>query len=341
MMTQVAPVNRLSARMGNRVLNFEVDQRPNIEIDADMQKMLVGLAPQLSPTKTIRVPGFFGSRTETARMTKADFFAEFPKKFRELKSLYAAVSAWFPEIIRANIECRNVHGNPALNVTIAASLAERMPVRVEPPMLSMAELAVKSESDILQAMNDYLRRGSMEVVTAFYAGLQALLDAQQIGQIQWVSPRVCKFYFYRNVIEDEDLGVRSKGGPTVTERRQGSQITQTVKQLKERSIRRTVKHALHYHELMECQRLPSSDSRIAMPARVRDMLSMAPKFLGQFAEVVIGDEIFRRIVERDVRSEKVTEEFEDVKQFTYTTRDPAIVVGPYVITGWEPEEIKR
>src|SRR5437879_6080742 len=129
MLTQLTPVNRLSARMGNRILEFEPAMQVPVETDAEMQQMLAGLAPQLSATKIKRIPGFFSSRTETMRMTKADFFQEFPTKFQELASMYAAVCDWMPEIIRANIEYRNVKTDPLNAGAIAAALVKDLPVK--------------------------------------------------------------------------------------------------------------------------------------------------------------------------------------------------------------------
>ncbi len=347
MLTHLPAVTHLSGRMGSRILDFAPMTVPETapEIDAEMQKKLAGLAPQLSQTKTIITsPGIFRDTTATVPMTKADLFQEFPKKAQEVKEMHTNLCEWFGEVIRANTVHRHVKKSPRnVQPTTAQpttrSVGKGLPIHVELPILSMAELAVKPIAEIRQCLNDYLHQATMDVVKALLSGLQALLDAQQVGQLQWISSTVCKFYFYRNIVEEEVLGERSLGGQLVTERRDSNQITRTAQQLKERDVRRTWKHALHYHELMESRRLPWNDQTLPKPRRVQVMLSRAPAFLAHFGEIVVGDEIFRRVVERELQSESVTEQFVDVKRFVYS-RDPAVVVGPYVISGWAAEEVR-
>jgi len=56
-------------------------------------------------------------------------------------------------------------------------------------------------------------------------------------------------------VEDVQLRSRNKGF-RVHEERDGNQVRETVTQFKQRDIRRTLKRALHYTEMMDCRRLP-------------------------------------------------------------------------------------
>src|SRR5205823_6070405 len=104
---------------------------------------------------------------------------------------------------------------------------------------------------------------------------------------------------------DEHLGTRKTGTTVSNERVPGGSVRQTTVEDYARHYHRSLRQALHYQELMNASHLSVEQARgsLPMPQRVREMLDRMPPIVRSLSEVVTGDEIFRRVVERELRSE--------------------------------------
>ena len=81
------------------------------------------------------------------------------------------------------------------------------------------------------------------------------------------------------------------------------------------------------------------DSRVVMPPEVERLVEHIPAWLYPFVRVIDGTICRERIIERDTRVEDwVNVQVHDEPIFGW---EPAVIIGPYVLTGWGPREIEQ
>ena len=95
---------------------------------------------------------------------------------------------------------------------------------------------------------------------------------------------------------------------------------------------------------MNAVRTSIGNSRVVMPPQVATMLKHVPDWLYPFVEVIDGDIVRERIIERETRVDSwqdatVSEEPIVVRDEPIYGWEPGVIIGPYVLTGWGPREV--
>ena len=96
-------------------------------------------------------------------------------------------------------------------------------------------------------------------------------------------------------------------------------------------------HLLHIHDIVDAHRLRLGDKSIGIPARVQPIIQAIPAWLASFAEIVAGNEISSEVHEVNRKKEILRESQWVGEEITYR-KDPALVIGCYVLAGWENGE---
>ncbi len=165
------------------------------------------------------------------------------------------------------------------------------------------------------------------IVNDTLQGLDQLVSSQQVGVIDWLTGDVCRYHFVRAVI------VQSTGPSVTTRSDNGHTLRETTKQ----TILETHRAALHTHELVNARkhRLPALE--VPKPRGVHELISTIPVWLQPYIRVVAGDQIRESVIERDLR----TDTREQTTERVLFSRDPAVVLGRYVLAGWTDRDIEH
>jgi hypothetical protein len=166
----------------------------------------------------------------------------------------------------------------------------------------------------------------------FQRDLEAAAQANKVGRIQWLGDRACRFDYFD------------------TER------SRTLTRIHERTVK-------HSHELVDARRVRLPAWSVRKPKRCREIIRVMPPWMQKHSYIVTGRQILARrenIRETDTPNELaaaahwVGRKFRQagqqvihsgagalravsrVPEITMAVlRDPALVIGDFVLTGWE------
>lgn len=186
------------------------------------------------------------------------------------------------------------------------------------PSISMAEVAIKPNEDVRVTLMEGLRQGIVALREKVVATLDDLVAQKQVGLIQWFSQSVCRFSYYTAMHKDQVVRQYQQRNQRITERE------------------RTHIHMMHIHDVIEAEQIPLPASSVKMPRRVRALINEFPESLKPFGRVVIGNEIATQTTEVNRAREIITET--EVIESSFR-RDPALILGHYVLAGWENGEV--
>jgi hypothetical protein len=209
-----------------------------------------------------------------------------------------------------------------------------------PPLLTL-DLHAKPDFVVRAALLDGIRGCIHTLVKKLVLSLDCLTELEVVGLIQWLQPDACQYSFFRHVLTVAPGDVRESAREEVTDRgavRERKRVTRV-----ERDFVQTRSVARHVHDLICCRNYALAGATdVPMPDRVRHLIRKIPPFLGRFVRVVTGQEVRRLIIERDISTETTTdtEESVTVQEEHLYRPDPALVLGHYVLTGWDEDELR-
>ena len=186
-----------------------------------------------------------------------------------------------------------------------------------------------------QEAQEELRRWHQEFVetltASFRRDLEQAAETNLVGRIEWLGDHACRFDFFEK------------------ERSRGLTTNRT----------RTVQHT---HELIDARKARLPAYRVKQPARCKVLIRAMPVWMQKHAYIVTGTQIAANLDQVDEREEP-NELVETARWLTRSVRsgaqavrdsgrqigrrvnrlassieilkDPALVIGDYVLTGWE------
>jgi hypothetical protein len=267
---------------------------------------------------------------------------------KKLDACRQEVETFVAEACRANLEFRQQSGpthvkargevmNRLLSKMIEEGTAPWDPVR----SIATAELLSKSPQHFQQQFEKELLREATRFSVQLIELLKHCVDKELFGLAEWFPNQCCRYHFFRRVaIQGKSQKTQSTSfsseidGPPSLNPFLVGKLTLTTTE----SALHEVRYARHEHELINAIRTNIANSTVAMPAAVLRMINYLPPWLVPFVEVIDGNIVRERIIERDVSTEhwtNVTFRDELIYEFAF---DPGIVIGPYVLCGWMPTE---
>ena len=275
----------------------------------------------------------YGARehTTTIRQSQRDLFSAYATSAQALRVEQDALKLFLLDIIRANI----VLSRQTNSSDLCEDLARRIltPHVVETPRydggFDAAELALGSNDEIYAAMNNSLRRNAESLGAWLGTSIARLRAADILGHAEALSPTVWRFRYFRWTVADTVAG-QSQHIDTDSRR---SRTTTTT------NIERTVYREDHRHDIIDADLMPWPAREIRMPERVRRLLDHLPATLRPATTILSGTEIYRAATRRHIHTEHHTRV--DVKDETHVfQRDPAVLIGDTVLTGWTDDELR-
>lgn len=293
-------------------------------------------------------------RTRTAPLTKAELFATYPPMLQKIRNQHAALSNFLTDQVAASLDLRNVTmPHPEWRREIASELLDHFGIRLplHLPNVQRGALALKPAEAIHATMVQSLKNAVTRLASDFHDVQRKLRDAGFVGKFELLGGKakpagdgyVVAFNFYRWIITDRKGQTQSSATTETMSSVAGRlrRVTERVTTTTKRDVERTFGHALHHHEIMDATFawLLGDDSR--KPPRVVEFVNKVPRPIASCLIVLTGQEIYRRTVERDLRTEKFTETSVTVNvQEQVFNYDPAIVMLPdFCLVGWGADEL--
>lgn len=225
-----------------------------------------------------------------------------------------ALSALVSAVCRANI----IGGDSELLEKNARKVAGLVgDISYRPELVLRSESAVLPPAELDTYMGKVYRSMAKAYCQEIVRVLDAMVDAEQVGLIDWQSPTVCRFHYFLSATDRRVVATRENMLGT------------------EQDIDTTTSHFRYEEDLVEARMV---DPGVAgfLPYRISKLLERIPPALKQHVRVVFGTKIFETIIGRS-QTHRTTQAIpRPVAIF-----DPAIVLGPFVLAGWDKQEQDR
>ena len=104
-------------------------------------------------------------------------------------------------------------------------------------------------------------------------------------------------------------------------------------------VKHEIRFARHEHEVIDAMHASIGNSTVVMPPQIVRLTKSIPEWLYPFVDVIDGQIVRERIIERDVSVEDWSKVV--VRDVPIIGGDPSIVIGPIVLSGWGPREIQQ
>lgn len=268
-----------------------------------------------------------------------------------LERCQADVRALVRAACEANLEFRQEAGEthaPARDKALETQLSEMLkeagdswlPVR----NVLRAELVSKPLAELRQRLDDSLAAGVHDFTARFLELLARLVDRELFGLVEWHPNHCCSYHFFKRVVIQENEGASRQVTTAYRDDVPDSAALRTVvgkrttKEVRGKG-RHTHRLARHEHGVMKAVRTSMADSRVVMPPPVGRLVKTVPDWLAPFVQVIDGQIFRERIIERDTKV--ATWEDVEVRDEPILGWEPAVIIGPYVLTGWGPREVER
>jgi len=175
--------------------------------------------------------------------------------------------------------------------------------------------------------------------------LARLVDRELCGLVEWFPNNCCRYHFFRRVvIQDVDQTNRENSmiwGSNGVNGREGSRpfLIGSRRTTSTTTGTHEVRHARHEHEVISTIRTSIGNSTVVMPPQILRLVEAIPEWLYPFVEVIDGHIVRERIVAKTVSVEEWAKiEIHDEPVYGI---DPAIVIGPFVLSGWGSVEVRQ
>lgn len=283
------------------------------------------------------------NRNKNGRVLNTDVLAaEYVESLKQLKTFRDEVQQVFQEACRANLEFRQESGEThveARDAVLSKRLSEMMSEASQdwtpPENIASAELFSLPIDRCQQRIDESLSIEVSKFGRQLLEQLAKLVDKKLCGLVEWLPNNCCRYHFFRRVVLQGDA-VRSSDIDFLTDDESPNSIRRTTNKV---SVQHQIRHARHEHELINTVRTSIGNSTVVMPPQIVRLVENIPEWLYPFVEVIDGQIIRERIIERDISVEDWTQV--QVRDEPVIGPDPGIIIGPYVLSGWGTREIER
>jgi hypothetical protein len=254
------------------------------------------------------------------------------------------------EACRANLEFRHEAGElhtEARDAVLERKLSEMM-TQVSKGWkstlnISSAELFSRPADEYCREIESSLSQECAKFAEQFLSQLAHLVDQQLIGLVEWLPNDCCRYHFFRQVVlqqgAESSIDPHDSWGRDVEDESNLRRLRGNRRETTTTTVKHQIRHARHLHELINAVRTSIRNSKVVMPPQIDRLTKSIPDWLYPFVEVIDGQIIRERIIERDVSVEDWTQV--RVRDEPIVGIDPGIVIGPYVLSGWGTSEVHQ
>lgn len=161
--------------------------------------------------------------------------------------------------------------------------------------------------------------------------LISLVDLQVLAFIEWYSENTCTYSrFSRNVVVEANDSVFTDRERIPTDLLPRYRRFTKTSGTTSRILRKQIQH------LVEATTYALGDSKVVIPRENMEFIRSLPKWLSPHVRIVEGTLIREILVDQDLG----IQEWEILHDEVQWHGDPAIVLGPFVLSAWGPSEIQ-
>lgn len=288
------------------------------------------------------------SQLPPGKLDRATLIQAYNASLERLDTCKQDVATLVHAACQANLEFRQGHGltheearKKALEAELNSMLA-RAKWKTTPSM-SVVDADVASQPSLFlrRQLNAALTEAVDDFTKEFRALLDRLVTAKLIGRITWKPNHCCGYDFYKQVVVQENQGAsqstrvedakrsRRRQGQTLI----GEEVTTDVRG----QGRHLHQREEHEHIVINAVRTSVGNSQVIMPPAVVELTRRVPEWLAPFVQVVDGD-LCRETIETHTQKAKNWQDATVTRRPIYGW-EPAVIIGPYVLTGWGPREV--
>lgn len=277
----------------------------------------------------------------SSAQAKEDVIQAYVQSLNQIARMRTEVDKLIRHACLANLEFRQNAGETdaeARDAALAEELEEQLSDAAcdwKPPanMLNARSISTWCE-EIREHLDESISDAAHEFAEQFLENLAKLVDRELIGLVEWLPNQCCRYFFFRRTIIQDNFGTSRSAGSGQDARPQSGQRS------------RSTSHGVHYHrfarhehDLMNVVAASLDATGVKMLPQVLPLVNNIPTWLRPFVQVIDGQIIRERITERE---QKTTGwgEVQSRDEPIYGD-DPGVFLGPYLLTGWGPADIRR
>lgn len=225
---------------------------------------------------------------------------------------------------------------------IRAKLSKEISIRIDSPQnLASADLAARPIAEIERILENGLQLAVQKLVTQVVDGLGVLVDRSVAGLVHWTGPNTVKYHFFRRRFTGDSYELRTVRGrirPRPADDNPGDSRRLIQRHITTTSSNLVCFLAHHRHHAVEAFHTTIENSKVVMPPFVQTLVRAIPDWMRPIVKVIDGHLIREEITQHELHRERIvrTETFDEPLQGP----EPAVVLGPFVLTGWGPFEIE-
>ncbi|PHQ37038.1 hypothetical protein [Rhodopirellula bahusiensis] len=257
----------------------------------------------------------------------------------QIQEWYRELNDFVPAIAKAAIEFRGDELTAELHGELAAEIERQMveQVRYPTPSRSFVDFKYADLSPAEAWAEGRLRLE--EACLRFANDVLALFDSLQqehlIGQIQEAST-TCRFTYFRRVAVVELAETRTRERVVDESGRRMFQDSYLVETLQVSDYEIQHRQAQHVHHVRQPTLNEPSATVHPLPTKYNELIESCPDWLHGQLRVLEGELFRHECIEWDLLTETRSAE----KVIERVRRDPAVLIGPYVLAGWGEDTIK-
>lgn len=269
----------------------------------------------------------------------------------QIEDVLAGMQNLVRAICRANIEFRQESGTTneaARDAALSATLNKMIETVAGHwrPLKNLinGRLTSQPADAIRPQLHDSLQISVHHLVEDFFSLFPKLTHQEIFGRVEWFPNGSCDYQFFKRVVIQSHLDSHQEVRREMFERPPEEEITFERREIgRERTIQHdsgthTYRTARHFHSVIDAVRTSIGNSRVVIPLSVTEMIQEIPDWLYPCVEVIDGKIVREVVIERDTLVEN-WEQAITVQDVPIYGCEPAVLIGPYVLTGWGPREI--
>jgi hypothetical protein len=235
-----------------------------------------------------------------------------------------------------NVEAKAKALESARKPLLAAVSAIATPLE---PLLT-AELIAQPVAIIQAAANAWVQEACNTVAAQLLLSLNALVELDVVGLIEWPGETACKLHFFRHVVVQDRVHIESTERIAEGKLSEGGRLR--VERWEKTKGRNTYSIERHEHHVMNAEPLSLRESTSLIPREYNELVQRIPDWLQAHIRILKGDLILEKVITRKGREEswetKPTLKSSVELRSAYEI-DPAITIGHFVVAGWGEREI--
>ncbi len=288
------------------------------------------------------------SELPPGKLDRATLVQAYNASLERLDSFKQDVTTLLTSACRTNLEFRQAVGrtheaarDQALESELQAMLSRANWKQTPQRSIIDADVVSQATRMLRRQLNAALSQAIDQFTAEFQKLLDRLVSAKLIGRIVWKPNHCCGYDFFKQVVVQENQGPRQSketiNNPDASRQFGETIVSHEVTTRVHGEGRHVSQREEHEHVVINAVRTSIRESQVVMPPAVVELTNHVPEWLYSFVQVVDGD-LCTESIETHSGKSKAWQDVSITRRPIYGW-EPAVIIGPYVLTGWGPREV--